>query len=130
MESVVRYAALVRYSEFGGCRIFGSSKCIVSTGIAVGTSTVVRYSEEVRYWEGPLSEVPLNYTAATYMEEKSVTEIRVILNTAGCGNEWRKQSRSVVQYATCHAYNEKRKSTNERKAKIELPLGHRKFQLL
>ena len=65
MESVARYAALVRYSEFGGCPLFGSRKCTASTGIAVGTSTVVRYSEEVRYWEGPLSEVPLytQYTA-------------------------------------------------------------------
>ena len=59
LESVARYAALVRYSEFGGCSLFGSRKCTASTGIAVGTSTVVRYSEEVRYWEGPLSEVPL-----------------------------------------------------------------------
>ena len=61
LESVTRYAALVRYSEFGGCPLFGSRKCTASTGIAVGTSTVVRYSEEVRYWEGPLSEVPLYY---------------------------------------------------------------------
>ena len=59
MESVVRCAAFVRYSEFGGCTLFGSRKCTASTGTAVGTSTVVRYSEEVRYWEGPLSEVPL-----------------------------------------------------------------------
>ena len=59
LESVARYAALVCYSEFGGCPLFGSRKCTASTGIAVGTSTVVRYSEEVRYWEGPLSEVPL-----------------------------------------------------------------------
>ena len=51
--SIVRYAALVRYSEFGGCSLFGNNKCIVSMGIAVGTSTVVRY------WECPLSEVPL-----------------------------------------------------------------------
>ena len=59
LESVIRCAAFVRYSEFGGCPLFGSRKCTASTGIAVGTSTVVRYSEEVRYWEGPLSEVPL-----------------------------------------------------------------------
>ena len=59
LESVVRCAAFVRYSELGGCSLFGSRKCTVSTGIAVGTSTVVRYSEEVRYWEGALSEVPL-----------------------------------------------------------------------
>ena len=59
LKSVVRYAALVRYSQFGGCPIFGSSKCTASTEIAVGTSTVDRYLEEVRYWEGPLSEVPL-----------------------------------------------------------------------
>ena len=59
LESVVRCAAFVRYSEFGGCPLFGSRKCTASTGIAVGASTVVRYSEEVRYWEGPLSEVPL-----------------------------------------------------------------------
>ena len=59
LESVVRCAGFVRYSEFGGCPLFGSRKCTASTGIAVGTSTVVRYSEEVRYWEGPLSEVPL-----------------------------------------------------------------------
>ena len=59
LESVVRCAAFVRYSEFGGCPLFGSRKCTASTGRAVGTSTVVRYSEEVRYWEGPLSEVPL-----------------------------------------------------------------------
>ena len=59
LENVVRYAALVRYSEFGGCPLFRSIKCTASTGIAVGTSTVVRHSEEVRYWEGPLSEVPL-----------------------------------------------------------------------
>ena len=58
-ESVIPYAVLVRYSEFGGCPLFGSSKCIASTGMAVGTSMVVRYLEEVRYWEGPLSEVPL-----------------------------------------------------------------------
>ena len=45
MESVVRYAALVRYLEFGGCPLFGSSKYIACKGIAVGTSTVVRYSE-------------------------------------------------------------------------------------
>ena len=45
LESVARYAALVRYSEFGSCRLFGSRKCTASTGIAVGTSTVVRYSE-------------------------------------------------------------------------------------
>ena len=62
LESVVRCAAFVRYSEFGGCPLFGSRKCTASTGRAVGTSTVVRYSEEVRYWEGPLSEVPL-YTS-------------------------------------------------------------------
>ena len=65
LENVARYAALVRYSEFGGCPLFGSRKCTASTGIAVGTSTVVRYSEEVRYWEGPLSEVPL-YTFAMH----------------------------------------------------------------
>ena len=59
LESVVRCAAFVRSSEFGGCLLFGSKKCTASTGIAVGTSTVVRYSEEVRYWEDPLSEVPL-----------------------------------------------------------------------
>ena len=59
LESVVRYTALVRYLEFGGCSIFGSRKCIASTGIAVGTSTVVRYMQDVSYWEGPLSEVPL-----------------------------------------------------------------------
>ena len=59
LESAVRCAAFVRYSEFGGCPLFGSRKCTASTGIAVGTSTAVRYSEEVRYWEGPLSEVPL-----------------------------------------------------------------------
>ena len=59
LESVVRCAAFVRYSEFGGFPLFGSRKCTASTGIVVGTSTVVRYSEEVRYWEGPLSEVPL-----------------------------------------------------------------------
>ena len=62
LESVVRCAAFVRYSEFGGCPLFGSRKCTASTGIAVGSSTVVRYSEEVRYWEGPLSEVPLYRT--------------------------------------------------------------------
>ena len=61
MESVARYAALVCYSEFGGCPLLGSIKCTASMGIAVVTSTVVRYSEEVRYWEGPLSEVPLYY---------------------------------------------------------------------
>ena len=61
LESVVRCAVFVCYSEFGGCPLFGSIKCTASTGIAVGTSTVVRYSEEVRYWEGPLSEVPLYY---------------------------------------------------------------------
>ena len=38
LESVVRYAALVCYSKFGGCALFGSSKCIVFTGIAVATS--------------------------------------------------------------------------------------------
>ena len=59
LESVVRYAALVCYSESGDCPLFGSRRCTVSTGIAVGTSPAVRYSEEVRYWEGPLSEVPL-----------------------------------------------------------------------
>ena len=59
LESVVRWAAFVRYSEFGGCSIIGSRKCTASTGIAVGTSTVVRYSEEVHYWECPLSDVPL-----------------------------------------------------------------------
>ena len=59
LESVARYAALVRYSEFRGCPLFGSNKCTASTGIVVGISTVVRNSEEVRYWEGPLSEVPL-----------------------------------------------------------------------
>ena len=37
LESVVMYAELVSYSEFGGCPIFGSSKCNASTGIAVGT---------------------------------------------------------------------------------------------
>ena len=67
LESVVRCAAFVRYSEFGGCSLFGSTKCTASTGIAVGTSTLVRYSEEVRYWEGPLSEVPLYYV---YTEER------------------------------------------------------------
>ena len=46
-----RYAALVRYSEFGDSPLFGSRKCSASTGIAVGTSTVVRYIEEVRYCE-------------------------------------------------------------------------------
>ena len=61
LESVARYAALVRYSEFGGCPLFGSRKCTASTGIAVGIPKVVHYSEEVRYWEGPLSEVPLYY---------------------------------------------------------------------
>ena len=61
LESVVWYAALVRYSQFGGCPLCGSIKCTVSTGIAVGTSSVVRYSKEFRYWEGPLSEVPLYY---------------------------------------------------------------------
>ena len=59
LESAVRCAAFVHYSEFGGCPLFGSRKCTASTGIAVGTSMVVRYLEEVRYWEGPLSEVPL-----------------------------------------------------------------------
>ena len=54
LESIARYAVLVRYSEFGGCPLFESSKCNASTGIAVSTSTVVCYSEEVRYWEGPL----------------------------------------------------------------------------
>ena len=39
LEGVVRYAALDRYSEFGGCSIFGSSKCITSMGIAL-----IRYS--------------------------------------------------------------------------------------
>ena len=72
LESVVRYAALVRCPEFGGCPLFGSSKCIASTEIAVGTSTEVRYTEDVRYWEGPLSEVPLyifvrdNYGTCAY----------------------------------------------------------------
>ena len=42
LESVIRYTALVRYSEFGGCPLFGSRKCIASTGIKVGTSTVNR----------------------------------------------------------------------------------------
>ena len=59
LESAVRCAAFVRYSEFRGCPLFGSIKCTASKGIAIGTSSVVRYSEEVRYWEGPLSEVPL-----------------------------------------------------------------------
>ena len=59
LENVIRYTALDRYSEFGGCLLFGSRKCIVSMGIAVGTSSVVRCTEEVHYWEGPLSEVPL-----------------------------------------------------------------------
>ena len=48
LESVIRYAVLVRYSEFRGCPLFGSSKCIM--GIAVGTSTVVSFLDEVRYW--------------------------------------------------------------------------------
>ena len=59
LESIVRYAVIVRYPEFGGCLLFGSSKCIVSSGIPVGTSTVVHCTEEVQYWEGSLSEVPL-----------------------------------------------------------------------
>ena len=36
LESIARYAALVRYSEFGGFPLFGSRKCTASTGIAVG----------------------------------------------------------------------------------------------
>ena len=64
---VVRYAALVCYSEFRGCPLFGSSKCIASTGIAVGTSTVVCILEEVRSWEGPLSDVPLYVYFAYYI---------------------------------------------------------------
>ena len=43
LESVVRYAALVRYLEFRDCPLFGSRRCTGSTGIAVGTSTAVRY---------------------------------------------------------------------------------------
>ena len=78
LESVVRYAAFVRYSEFRGCALLGSIKCTASTGIAVGTSTVVRYSEEVRYWEGPLSEVPL------YRRERCVTFTSCITIIVAC----------------------------------------------
>ena len=72
LESVVRCAAFVRYSQFGGCPLFGSIKCTASTGIAVGTSTLVRYSEEVRYWEGPLSEVPLYSLFLSFLELQSI----------------------------------------------------------
>ena len=81
LESVVRCAAFVRYSEFGGCPLFGSIKCTASTGIAVGTSTVVRYSEEVRYWEGPLSEVPL-YIGVITKHEKCILTFNTIINTS------------------------------------------------
>ena len=62
-ESVVRYTALVRYSEFGGCPLFGSRKCIAYMGIVdggplygggsllggavIGGSTVVHYSAKI-----------------------------------------------------------------------------------
>ena len=50
LESVAWYAALVRYSEFGGRLLFGRRKCTASTGIAVGTSTMVCYSEDVAHF--------------------------------------------------------------------------------